>query len=670
MSDGKVVIDSEIDDRGISRGLKDIKGKLRTLDTSLIKTAALGAAITIAPSLSPAIGTAIGAVGALSASFAAAGTGAVAFGALAITNLKGIFDAAGKAEGAYEGLNNKQIKAVETLRNFKKFWSGFAKQFEEPILDLFMDSLTSLQTIIMELRPTFEGSVKAITTLMDNFQKSLKDNQVQAFFDFLNTNAASSLTNLGTAFGNVMKGVMGLLVAFGPLSKDIESGLVKLTQRFAEWSAGLSNSKGFQKFIDYVKENGPKLLEIVGNVANIFKQLLIDLAPLGSEILSALQTFTRLIVDNWPGIRETVIGLAAAVGSYVLMMKGLQIIGVINTLMSAYRAGTLAATLAQYGLNTAMLLNPMTWVVAGIAALIAIGVLLYRNWDTVKAKAIEVWGAMKGWFSSFFETLKTLFHNALNWIDEKTNGKFSAVVVAIKGYMNMVWANIKVVWDFIKNSFRNALDFVKALVHGDFKGMWQAIKNQMGNIKGTISEIWGNVMDFLRKINLKEIGKNIIRGLINGVKSMARSLVNGVKGVVNGAIEGAKKLLGIHSPSRVFMEIGEFTGQGMEVGLGKATKGVQKAMGDMVIPEFKGIGNQSVSDAIVNLNMNSIGKSLVDSMQKLDDSNTRNTIFPSGPIHATLNIAGHAADATIEFISMKQERLKGKLRRNINGRIT
>lgn len=80
------------------------------------------------------------------------------------------------------------------------------------------------------------------------------------------------------------------------------------------------------------------------------------------------------------------------------------------------------------------------------------------------------------------------------------------------------------------------------------------------------------------------VGTQMIQGLINGIKSMAGAVVSAAKGVVDGAISGAKNLLGIHSPSRVFMKIGAYTGEGMAIGLANEQDNVQKAMGKMVAP--------------------------------------------------------------------------------------
>src|SRR5690606_36261860 len=134
----------------------------------------------------------------------------------------------------------------------------------------------------------------------------------------------------------------------------------------------------------------------------------------------------------------------------------------------------------------------------------------------------------------------------------------------------------------------------------------------------TIKDIWDKVKKFLQNIDLKEIGKDIIRGLINGIVSMGKELVDRAKGVVNDAITAAKNLLGIASPSKVFMEIGEDTGKGLEIGLRKMSARVEKASEDMVahaiiekelnlVGDARGalVGTGGGGDIIINIeNMN------------------------------------------------------------------
>ena len=103
------------------------------------------------------------------------------------------------------------------------------------------------------------------------------------------------------------------------------------------------------------------------------------------------------------------------------------------------------------------------------------------------------------------------------------------------------------------------------------------------------------------------IGSDIIQGIVNGVTGAAGKLIDSVKGAVGDAIEGAKNLLGIHSPSRVFREIGRRTMQGAALGvdddadlLSKSTDNAMRGMistaRDIAVP---GVGNAAGGESAV-----------------------------------------------------------------------
>lgn len=92
------------------------------------------------------------------------------------------------------------------------------------------------------------------------------------------------------------------------------------------------------------------------------------------------------------------------------------------------------------------------------------------------------------------------------------------------------------------------------------------------------------VVGFLTSINLGEIGSNILMGLVNGILGAGPALLGAITGAVSGAIGAAKSLLGIASPSKVFKEIGNFTGEGMAIGVEDSSAGVQDSLETMVTP--------------------------------------------------------------------------------------
>lgn len=129
------------------------------------------------------------------------------------------------------------------------------------------------------------------------------------------------------------------------------------------------------------------------------------------------------------------------------------------------------------------------------------------------------------------------------------------------------------------------------------------------NATSAASQFASNLIDGLASIpgQVASIGSNIIQGLVNGVTGAADKLIDSVKGAVGDAIEGAKNLLGIHSPSRVFREIGQYTMQGAALGvdddadlLSKSTDNAMRGMistaQDIAVP---GVGNVAGGESAV-----------------------------------------------------------------------
>ena len=99
-----------------------------------------------------------------------------------------------------------------------------------------------------------------------------------------------------------------------------------------------------------------------------------------------------------------------------------------------------------------------------------------------------------------------------------------------------------------------------------------------------------------------EIGKNLVSGLWEGIKSMASWLASKVRDFFSGIVKSAKKALGIASPSKVFAGIGENMGQGVGIGFTDAMEDVNKQIQN-AIPTKVDVG---AIDVLTNL-PNSIG---------------------------------------------------------------
>lgn len=124
----------------------------------------------------------------------------------------------------------------------------------------------------------------------------------------------------------------------------------------------------------------------------------------------------KKVLDFNSGLTNSISTIGGAVTT-LLTMTGV---------LGGQAAATGTATVAQTGLNTAMAANPIGAVILAIEALIAVGVLLYKNWDTIKAGAQSLWNKFKdvsirigNAFSGAFNKVKSAAKTALEWVGNK-----------------------------------------------------------------------------------------------------------------------------------------------------------------------------------------------------------------------------------------------------------
>lgn len=276
---------------------------------------------------------------------------------------------------------------------------------------------------------------------------------------------------------------------------------------------------------------GTALLPAVGELARVLTE----------HVVPALSTVFTFITDNISWLAP----LAAGILAVVLAVK--------------------AWALAQAILNTTLFTSPIFWVVAAVVALIAIGVLLVKNWDKVVAwlkklwesikqaaatvfnaikeaigKAFEavkrvimaIWNGIKAFFKAYWEALKAIFGPAIAWVKDKITSGFRAISDVVKTVWDAIKTYFTNVWEDIKGIFQGAWDFFKGFI--EFLGtLGDAIGDMWEGVTDTLSSAWEGVMTGLKAAVNFFIGG--INTLIGGINS-AIDLVNKLPGVNIGHI--------------------------------------------------------------------------------------------------------------------------------------
>lgn len=101
-------------------------------------------------------------------------------------------------------------------------------------------------------------------------------------------------------------------------------------------------------------------------------------------------------------------------------------------------AAFIGVTVATWAMNTALLANPITWIILGVMALIGAIILLALNWDSVVKWITSVWAGFVGWISPGLKAIGDAFSAVFNGIGQIISGVFQGVVFVIKTYINTI----------------------------------------------------------------------------------------------------------------------------------------------------------------------------------------------------------------------------------------
>src|SRR5690625_3639634 len=212
-----------------------------------------------------------------------------------------------------------------------------------------------------------------------------------------------------------------------------------------------------------------------------------------------------------------------------------------------------------------------------LGAVLLILNLVTGNFEELKSNAIAIWNNIKDALGAIWEGIKGIVSGAVQAVWGFVTTAWNNIKSATSTVFNAVRTTISTIWNGIKSFFTETLSNIWTVVTSKFSDIVSATGEKMGEAKDKIVEIWNTVMDFFRDIDLFQIGKDIMQGLINGIGSMGKAVWNKAKEIGSGITNGIKNVLGIGSPSKVLREVGVWTGEGLAIGLEKADSLVARA---------------------------------------------------------------------------------------------
>ena len=398
----------------------------------------------------------------------------------------------------------------------------------ETALDKISDSAKKLADLLKKLWKPFQdawkkegkNTIDAANIALSGIAKLAKSVGKSLVEVWTNGTGTTMLTTMLKIAQNVLKTVGNIASSFADawsknnvgtqIIQNIADALVvvmqfveKIAEDTATWAANLDFYPLLESISNLTSTFAP-ILESIGNVLEwIYNNIVLPMLKWVIEV--GLPTVINLVSDlaGFFADHQTIIEAfgAALIGAFAAAkIAGLasRIAGSITTVASFIK-GLIALMTGSSGIMggikaIATAIGPGGIFIAAITACIAIGVLLYKNWDKIKEVAGEVW----------------------DWIKNKT----STFVNAISSSLKNLASKIVTIWDNVKSS-----------AYQKWTAIWSTVGNLVERIKNGIVEKFTSA-------------KNKVVDIFGGIKDTIRKILNKVIGIVNSAIGTVNSAIG------------------------------------------------------------------------------------------------------------------------------
>lgn len=455
-------------------------------------------------------------------------------------------------------------KAMAGLKDDHQAWSDSLAGSTMPV---YTKGIELLRRLLPMLTPLVKAAAGAFGGFLDEIDQSVSSGGMKRFADTLARFAGKSLSNFLSAVKNIGVGFAGIIAAFLPMSDDMSGGLDDLTAKFARWGQSLGSSQGFADFVKLAREGAVML----GTLAGAVGRLLVAMAPVIGTT-AQIATWMAVLVNSVPLPVLKALGFVfvAVVVGMKLYATASAIVVTANRLMASSTYTTVAAWLRAQAVVVASSARMA-------AASVATGARVVGAWLLMGAQAL-IQGARM----------------AAAWVIAM--GPVGWVIAAIVGLGILIWKNWdKIIgwttkaWDWIWGKIKSIGGaivgfFIKWSLVGIFLRHWDSIRDGVvtkgGQLVNWVKGLPSRIINGIGSLNhlLYDKGKNVVQGLWNGIQGMSGWIKSKIMGWAKSAIpDPIAKALGIHSPSRVTKAQGRWIARGLIDGLLGSSKQIKAA---------------------------------------------------------------------------------------------
>lgn len=448
---------------------------------------------------------------------------------------------------------------------------------------------------------SFSGLLSSLGDIKDNLPRDLLAGAFQAAQPYLDSfvgklsspdfkaSIQEASTRLGGLVGKLLENGPALLGMLEKLGSNLED-MAKRAQPFVTVMAGALMA-ALNRFAQFWRMYGPGISGMFGLMFQTFIETMGWLAKrIIPFLVGALDTISRWFLKNGPLIQRFISKMGGQFDRLMEVVKGVWLVisplleGLLNIILD------LATLIMQVATGD--------W--AG--AWQTVQDIVYDAWTAIQNAFSALADWVTSWFGtdwatvmaqwgSFFDGLKGLWNNGIaGW-----KRFFAGISAAFNSWKTTFVTN----WNNALNAIKEKFNSWKSGFMNAWTGAWTQFAQIVANLKTTlgnyIADAINNVISTIKSMvyGLIQAGKALIDGLWKGIQDQWKNMLKGFQDLVAGLPQALKDLLGIHSPSTVFFEIGANMMKGLANGLKKYAVEPHLALQASMVPAMAMAGNST-----------------------------------------------------------------------------
>ena len=397
----------------------------------------------------------------------------------------------------------------------------------------------------------------------DNLQNSITNSAgaAQQMADTQLDNLQGQLTILKSA-------LEGLAISFGELLMPAIKNIVGAVQKFVDWLNSMD--EGTKKVIVtialVVAAVGPvliiigKIISAVGTIMTVVPKLAgvinvvkgafaaLNTTMLANPIFLIIAAITALVAafiylwNNCDGFRQFWIDLWENIKSIVsTAIEGIKtfLTTAMETIKNIFSTAWEAIKTAIQTVLTAIqtvITTVWTAIQTAITTVInTIKTVITTVWTAIQTTITTIVTAISTFLTTAWTAIQTTVTTIINAIKTVITTVWNAIKTTVSTVVNAIKTTISTVWNGIKNTITSIVNGIKTTVSNVFNNILSGIKTTVGNIASSIKSGFQTAISYITSLPSKALqwGKDIIMGIVNGIKSCISAVGDAVKSVAD-----------------------------------------------------------------------------------------------------------------------------------------